>query len=550
MGKIISYGLTRGKVAKNILLVLVLFTLILTIVPQNALAEENKQVNASEILDKIEKGELVAEENCTVIGDLDLSKINLSLIKVDGEELREVNNPISIKNSIIKGNVNFNDAYFSRAVNFDGTNLTGGADFEQSVFSSSANFENAKFSFDANFKYATFNSFTYFNGVNFTDKANFYYATFNRSSYFNKAHFNDEAQFDNAKFYNEVEFNNVFFRSVADFRRSEFYDKLQFNNATFNEDAQFDKAKFNDKVEFKDHTKFNETASFRDATFTRLADFEDAQFSKKADFTDTEFNEDAKFKKATFNGDASFMDVFFKKVDFGFARFIKIANFNHTEFNDEANFQNAFFNDTAYFILVRFKDRAYFTGASFNDTVDFSDADIFLTMKINWSQLEGKLVYDGYYYQTLIRNFETLGQSEDANAAYYKYHVERGERISTKSTRGLIRKIVDIFLYISCGYGVKPRRPLILAGIIIGSFAAFYLKIEDPKNQESKGIWKRFWGFVFLSVSIFTTLGKWNKWKPAKTHETKFRIGVIIEALLGWIIMTLFVISLTMTWIR
>jgi len=60
--------------------------------------------------------------------------------------------------------------------------------------------------------------------------------------------------------------------------------------------------------------------------------------------------------------------------------------------------------------------------------------------------------------------------------------------------------------------------------------------------------WEGMWG---VGVScIFTTLGYWNKWEPAKKHETKFRIGVIIEGFLGWIIMALFVISLTMTWIR
>jgi hypothetical protein len=556
MVKIMSNCLTRGKVAKNILLVLVLFILILTISPQNVLAEKTQRVNASEILDKIEEGKLVAVEDCIIIGNLDLGKIraNLSSITVNKRKLYIVNNSFSIKNSLIKGDVNFNDCYFSKPVGFVGTTFTGTANFEKVVFNSSAGFEKANFSFDANFMITTFNKIADFRNVNFTGGAQFDYATFNRLAWFSKAHFYDEANFDDVKFYDEVEFNNVFFKSVAAFRWSEFYDKLQFNNATFNEDAQFDKAKFNDKVEFRDHTKFNETASFRDATFTMLADFEDAQFSKKVDFTDTEFNDDAKFKSATFNDNASFMDVSFKKADFGFAKFVQTANFNHTEFNDEANFQNALFNDTAYFILARFKDRAYFTGASFNDTVDFSDADIFLTMKINWSQLEGKLVYDGYYYQTLIRNFETLGQSDDANDAYYKYKVEKRKHINIKSLRGLSRRPLEfLFLDFSCGYGVKPLNPLGCAVIIILLFACFYRLIEDKENNKShsdSSLKDRILKFVFLSVSIFTTLGLLNNWKTAEDHETWFHFLAIMEALLGWLIMALFVISLTMTWIR
>lgn len=129
-----SSYLPRSKGTRNIVLVFIFFILIVVIVPQNAVAEEIRQVDASEILEKIAEGKLVAEEDCIIIDDLDLNKIrsNLSSITVNGRKLYIVNNSFSIKNSIIKGNVSFNDCYFSNPVNFDGTTITGIANFETS----------------------------------------------------------------------------------------------------------------------------------------------------------------------------------------------------------------------------------------------------------------------------------------------------------------------------------------------------------------------------------------------------------------------------------
>ncbi len=215
MVEIMSNCLTRGKVAKNVLLVLVLFTLVLTILPQNALAGENRQVNASEILDTIEKGKLVDEENCIIIGDLDLSKINLSTIKVDGRELRRVNNSISIKNSIIKGDVNFNGIYFNGSVNF-----------EKSVFSGSTSFDNASFDGKANFGHTRFNH------------TKFYNTTFKSESYFSSAEFNDWIQFDRANF-----------SQKAMFIRTRFNNGAQLFNVFFNNESTFHLAIFNGLIQ-------------------------------------------------------------------------------------------------------------------------------------------------------------------------------------------------------------------------------------------------------------------------------------------------------------
>ena len=380
------------------------------------------------------------------------------------------------------------------------------------------------------------------------------YSTIHGNVNFNPTYFNNTVVFDNVIFEDSVSFFYAVFDKTTVFQDSTFKDKADFGEATFNEGAHFSRVKFND-ARFRNAT-FNNYTSFDFATFDGRTTFCNAIFVKEADFYGCTFSEFTYFFNATFNNLARFQWATFNgAVSFRGATFNGTANFCRASFNGEVHAQSANFNDIAYFVLAKFKDRVYFTDASFKDNVDFSDADIFLTMKIRWSQLDGRLTYNDYFYQSLIRNFETLGQSEDANDAYYEYRVVKRKHL--KSPLDSIRRLLEfIFLDIFCGYGVKPLRAIRWAIIFIGLFSVFYWLIGDKRNNESKsdsslkGRWERFWEFVFLSVSIFTTLGYWNKWKPAKNHETKFRIGVITEGFLGWLIMVLFIISLTMTWIR
>ena len=77
------------------------------------------------------------------------------------------------------------------------------------------------------------------------------------------------------------------------------------------------------------------------------------------------------------------------------------------------------------------------------------------------------------------------------------------------------------------------------------------MRIEEKDRRKSDN---GFSGCFFLSVCIFTTLGKWNSkwcdWEANKESQYSFRRAAIAEVFLGWIIMTLFVISLTVTYTK
>ena len=103
-------------------------------------AEPTRVVQAEEILKKIELGQPVEYDNVIVVGDLDLSGLNLTKVPVKRTHMDEthhvglpdyeiiVASPISITNSVIQGSVNLNGTAFQNATNFQGTK------FEEPVF--------------------------------------------------------------------------------------------------------------------------------------------------------------------------------------------------------------------------------------------------------------------------------------------------------------------------------------------------------------------------------------------------------------------------------
>lgn len=471
MVKTMSDSLTKGKVAKNLVLVLVLFILILVILPQHAAAEE-KVINASEIIGNISRGEPVEVTNCVIIGDLDVSEIrdNLTEIEIDGIERKIVESQIRIRDSAIQGNVNFNPIHFNDTVVFK--NVT-------------------------------------FEGVAF-----FWYATFNKT---------------------------------PDFQDSTFKDKADFGEATFNEGAPFSRVKFN-YASFLNAT-FNNNAFFDSTTFDDRAIFRNAIFVKKANFYNCIFNDAAIFFNATFNNS---------------------ADFQWATFNGAVTFEDATFNGYANFIHVTFK-KAYFEGATFTK-IDFRYVD-FDIIEINWSQLKGKLIYSGRLYQALIKNFKALEQFEDANDAYYEYRKIK----QSQKEWGDYTKYTDAFYKYVCGYGIKPLRPILSGIVIILVFSFGYYQTGAIKQTCSKVFpktknifWKlvdenmkhflknhkRYKNALYFSASTFIPLTYGNWYPTAKFLEIRkveicrFRTIAIAEAFLGWIIMTLFVISLTITWIR
>ncbi|MCK5108293.1 MAG: pentapeptide repeat-containing protein, partial [Methanosarcinales archaeon] len=347
---------------------------------------------------------------------------------------------------------------------------------------------------DADFGAASFGGDADFGYANFSGDANFWDASFGDHAYFWSADFGGDAYFDGASFGDHAYFDGA-----------SFGDHAYFDGASFGGDAYFDAtppvgicASFGDHADFRG-ANFSGYAYFGGASFGDHADFRGANFSGYADFGAASFGGDAYFGGASFGGDAIF---------------------NSTEFN-KVSFSNTTFTN-----------------------VSLHGAD-FESMGVNWISLKDALVFDGPIYIKLIKNFREMEQFKDADDATYQYR-----RLSQANKEWSFSKLGDIFAWLSCGYGVRPWRTAAWAAATILIFTPFYfwrggVKRLKENNEDEKQDVSLYDAFYF-SMTTFTTLGYGDLY-PADRYRM---VAVMIEGLLGWLILALFLVTLANVMIR
>ena len=477
-------------------------------------AQELREVPASEILEKIQAGEDVNYTNVRVTGEFDLSKIKLKTIPIERwqmdferygleEELKIVESKVSIKDSIFENDVNFSNTLIKKSLNFQGTSFLGLADYIGADFSSDVDFESASFSYIAYFRYA-----------NFSGDADFSRANFNGRFYdFQFARFNKGVNFIDASF-------GGFFDTDIHFNDAVFYDITNFYNATFYGDIYFKRTEFFGQTSFGS-VNFNGHAYFWETSFSGITYFWLANFYDVPEFRDVRFNDETFFKYTNFTDGVDFeRTVFSDDVDFSHANFGSYASFENTKFN-----KVIFYNTN-------------FTNISFNNA-DFEK------IRVHWSDLKNSLIFNGAIYIQLIKNFREMEQFKDADDATYQYR-----RLSQANKEWSFSKLGDVFMWLSCGYGVKPWRTAAWAVAIVLIFTPFYfwrggIKRLKEKNEDEKQDVSLCDAFYF-SMTTFTTLGYGDLY-PADRYRM---VAVMIEGLVGWLILALFLVTLANVMIR
>lgn len=298
-----------------------------------------KEVHASEILEQITKGEPVKYDHVTVVGDLDISQLELEW-ESDGFEVpdlkgkRLVKSPIQIRNSEIHGQVNFSEAIFLESIDFANTKFRGDVYFFDAVFEGYANFRDTYFDDEAFFEDAIFNEWTYFNGAQFNRYANF------MSSKFDKR---------------------------ADFKYIWFQDSIEFQEAVFEGDARFWDTKFDKDVKFM-NVKFGQDAEFWGARFGGDVNFAGTNFARYAYFNDNPSSRltRAKFNKSLILDNAIIYKMWLDKVDFCEESRISLNNsdFNQLTVRWDAIKDHLIYDGAAYLALIKnFKNLEYFVDA-------------------------------------------------------------------------------------------------------------------------------------------------------------------------------------------
>jgi len=617
---------------RNVIVWTLLVVLAVLVMSAGVQAQELREVPASEILEQIQAGENVNYTNIHVTEELDISKIGLKTvpIKLGSEiELKIVESEIVITHSVFENNIDFSNTQFKKNLTFYATSFSSETDFRDVNFSGYASFRFVSFDGPAHFDDASFGGDTYFSGANFSGGAIFNGVTFSSYARFNYASFGGGGAY----------FRRVGFDDCAVFRGASFSGDTYFSGANFSRDAYFDDASFGSNVYFWD-ARFGRDAIFRDANFSGDAHFEGvppscigARFGRDAIFSDANFSGDAHFNDSSFGGDANFRsakfsgDAYFKSghtwgigvsfggdADFGDVNFSGDADFREADFSGDADFESASFDGSAIFNSAEF-NKVSFYGRTFTK-VDFNETD-FKSMKVEWASLEDALIFNGPTYIKLIKNFREMEQFEDADDAYYQYR-----RQSQANKEWSFPKLEDIFIWLSCGYGVRPWRAPAWGVLIIFIFGLIYrsgtlnfwpltrfdclresgirrLKERDEgAEQDMSGcevlyssmaflamiglillfckldvkpqytailavaaifmfghIYRlgndinthdvSFYDALYFSVTTFTTVG-YGDWYP----KDRYRKFVMIEGLLGWLTLALFLVTLANVMIR
>ena len=321
---------------------------------------------------------------------------------------------------------------------------------------------------------------------------------------------------------------------------------------------------FENDIDFS-NTQFKKPVDFLDTSFLGISNFSGVSFSSDAYFITASFGGDAHFGGASFGGDAHFWDASFGgdtrfggasfggDTSFGGASFGGDTSFGGTSFGGDAHFWDASFGGDTYFVGTSFGGDVIFSSAEFNKVsffniafakVDLSETD-FKSMNVEWASLKDALIFNGPTYIKLIKNFREMEQFEDADDAYYQYR-----RQSQANKEWSFSKLGDIFIWLSCGYGVRPWRTAAWAAVIILIFTPFYfwrggikrLKESDENGKQDASLCDAF----YFSMTTFTTLGYGDLY-PADRYRM---VAVMIEGLVGWLILALFLVTLANVMIR
>jgi uncharacterized protein YjbI with pentapeptide repeats len=463
----------------------------------DALSNRSKVVPAAELLYRARSGEPIDYENVSIVGDLDLSQPEIQFTR-----------PFKIANSTIFGHLDFSGATFTEPVAFRFTTFAGDATFKSAQFLEDVSFAKSVFTREADFSVARFGGIANFTEARFEGETRFSYAQFGSLTYFPRVRFDDDVHLDFSQFSRLAIFWNALFSGNTDFSNAHFMDKSNFLDADFAGNVSFAA------------TRFDGDVVFWAAWFRGNAIFGLAYFGGFSDFQNTRFDQVAYFPVAKFTDTAFFMDAIFKKdLVLESARIYSMI------------MENVTFGPQSTIVLK---------GADFN------------RFTVHWDVIKDRMKYDGAAYIALTNNYKDLEWFDDADECYYQYRF-----IGQQGHPWGWSKIFDIIAWISCGYGVRVSYvsfwcifTIIFFGVVfwagngMGKFEVTGLEVPGNADVNKKRI--SLIDALYFSTAMFTT-----SQAPVNNYPVGFyRHLAMVEGILGWFFLGLFIVVLSGVLIR
>lgn len=471
-------------------------------------------IPAHEVIAQLERKEPVSYDNIRILGYLDLGSLPGG----------RVSSTIAITNSTIE-NASFLGVTFAEDAVFWGSTFVN-ASFEKAIFLGLADFANASFA-NGSFSSASFAQTAYFTGAVFRDNVSFEDAEFSKDTFFSQALFEGIANFNYSDFASYSYFTGAQFLGDALISDVDFSGALDFSAANLARQANFFQSRFS-SASFS-NSVFSGPVQFGMAAFSGLTSFDRAVFADEANFNLARFSQATYFSEAEFHGLALF----------GLARFEDIASLQSCIFDDDINFKGSS-------ISTMLLDKAEFAKSSriiLNDT-DFS------RFKAHWSEIEEHVVWDPGAYLALINNYHGLGWSADEDDCYYQYR-----SWSQAGKDWGWSRIIDILAWLSCGFGVRPSYAVFWSMATILAFGLLFWRgdgirrsakpLHEPADEASLPEHATIRNALFFSTMVFLSQGPIDFLPMGK-----YRYYVILEGILGWLLLALFLVTLGKVMIR
>jgi hypothetical protein len=457
-----------------------------------------QEVDAAQILARIESNEPVSYDDVSISGNLDLSRL-------DGP----VRQPLKITNCTFLGLANFEEVTFEELLDFRGITFERNASFAKAQFQGDANFGGARFSNDTDFRFTRFD----------------------RSVSFSKAKFGGLVSFANAQFAGNANFESTEFSDDAKFDLVQLSRPVTFMNAVFSGDLSFT------------NSQLEGTSIFMNSRFKDNASFAGTRFASDVIFRSSHFSGSAIFGLASFGGFSDFANVVFDDVAFfAVAKFADNAHFLESKFNNDLVLENS----RIYSMQL---DNATFGKDS---KINLVEAD-FTRLVVPWSVIKDRLVFNGAAYLALVKNYKNLEWFDDADECYYQYRM-----ISQAQKNWGWPKLIDLISWLSCGYGVRVSYTVFWSIFTIFFFGMVFwagngmrrfeqIGFEVPGNQKnSQSRRVSLVDAMYFSVAMFTT---------SQAPVNNYPVGVyrhlaMFEGILGWFFLGLFVVVLSGLLIR
>ena len=235
-------------------------------------------------------------------------QIRQSIIKEICERLQDFDEPGPWSSF----DYDFSNAYFFYPVTFEHSHFDASVNFYKTIFSKNVSFYRVIFKKDVKFIYATFKGKAYFAETKFIGDAKFIMVDFF-----------EDADFTRVNLPLTKKINDVTLLPLLnpglDFSKSKFQKSAIFKNAEFTRAASFRKVKFLQKAIFS-HSTFSGYGcgklytTFEQANFIKGVDFSEAKFieetapsmTKGPFFSGATFSGDSNFSKATFQAEPIF----------------------------------------------------------------------------------------------------------------------------------------------------------------------------------------------------------------------------------------------------